>query len=147
LKEIKTEIEIMASPELAWQVLTDFQNFAKWNPIIIQIKGEPKVGTKVEIHLRIKGGRTRIYKPTITKVEPNHELRWFGKSFFPGIFDGERIFTIKPIGTNNMRFFHNQIFSGLGTYLPLNRLEADVTQTLNEMNVAFKKQVEQYSIG
>ena len=47
----------------------------------------------------------RIYKPTITKVQPNHELRWFGKSIFPGMLNGERIFTIDSLGTNNVLFF------------------------------------------
>jgi hypothetical protein len=145
LKEINTELEIMASSERVWQVLTDFPNFGKWNPVIIQINGEAKVRTKLEIHLRTRSGKSRIYKPTIIKLEPNHELRWFGKSLFPGIFNGERIFTIESLGINNVRFFHRQIFTGVGAYLAGSRLENDIRHTLNEMNVALKKQVEQVS--
>jgi hypothetical protein len=145
LKEINTELEIMASSEHVWQVLTDFPNFRKWNPVIIQINGQAKVRTKLEIHLRTRSGKTRIYKPTITKLEPNHELRWFGKSLFPGIFNGERVFTIESLGVNNVHFFHRQIFTGVGAYLAGNRLENDIRHTLNEMNVALKKQVERVS--
>jgi hypothetical protein len=147
LKEIKTELKIMASSERVWQVLTDFPNFAKWNPVITRIKGEAKVRTKLEIHLRTRSGKSRIYKPTITKVEPNHELRWFGKSLIPGILNGERIFTIDSIGTNNVRFFHRQIFTGLGASLAGDRLDRDIRHTLNEMNVALKEQAEKYSIS
>jgi hypothetical protein len=147
LKEIKTELEIMASSERVWQVLTDFPNFVKWNPVITRIKGEAKVRTKLEIHLRTRSGKSRIYKPTITKVEPNHELRWFGKSLFPGILNGERIFTIDSIGTNNVRFFHRQIFTGLGASLAGDRLDRDIRHTLNEMNVALKEQAEKYPIS
>ena len=145
MKEINTELEIMASSERVWQVLTDFPNFGKWNPVIIEIKGETKVNTKLEIHLRTRSGKSRIYKPTITKLEPNHELRWVGKSFFPGIFNGERIFTINSIGTSNVLFFHREIFTGVGAYLAGDRLENDIRHTLNEMNVALKKQAEQFS--
>src|SRR3712207_9495294 len=67
--------------------------------------------SKLEIHLRTKGGKNRIYKPTITKVEPNHELRWFGKSIFPGMLNGERIFTLDSVGINNVLFIHRQIRS------------------------------------
>jgi hypothetical protein len=144
LKEINTEIEIMAPPERVWQVLTDFPNFGKWNPVIIEIKGEAKVKTKLEIYVKTKRGKCRIYKPTITKLEPNHELRWFGKSFFPGIFNGERIFTIDSIGVSNVLFFHREIFTGVGTYLAGDRLENDIRYTLNQMNVALKNQVEQF---
>jgi hypothetical protein len=145
LKEINTELEIMASSERVWQVLTDFPSFSKWNPVIIEIKGEAKVKTKLEVHLRTRSGKNRIYKPTITKLEPNHELRWFGKSFLPGIFNGERIFTIDPIGESSVLFFHREIFTGVGAYLAGDRLENDIRHTLSEMNVALKKQVEQFS--
>ena len=144
MKEINTEIEIKAPSERVWQVLTDFPNFGKWNPVIIEINGEAKVNTKLEIHLRTRSGKSRIYKPTITKLELNHELRWLGKSFFPGIFNGERIFTIDSIGASNVLFFHREIFTGVGTYLAGDRLENDIRYTLNQMNVALKNQVEQF---
>jgi hypothetical protein len=147
LKEIKTELEIMASSERVWQVLTDFPNYSKWNPVMVQVKGEAKVRTKLGIHLRTRGGKNRIYKPTITKVQPNRELRWFGKSLFPGMLNGERIFTIHSLGINNVRFFHIQIFTGLGVYVAGSRLDRDIRDTLNEMNVALKKQVEQVPVG
>ena len=146
MKEIKTELEIMGSSELVWQVLTDFPNYSKWNPVMVQVKGEAKIRTKLEIHLRTRGGKNRIYKPTITKAQPSHELRWFGKSFFPGMLNGERIFTIQSLGINNVRFFHRQIFTGLGVYLAGSRLDRDIRDTLNEMNLALKKQVEQFPV-
>ena len=145
MKEIKTELEIMASSEDVWQVLTDFPNFGKWNPVIIQIDGEAKVKTKLEIHLRTRSGKSRIYRPIITKIEPNYELRWVGKSHFPGIFNGERIFTIDSLGEKHVRFFHREIFTGIGAYLAGDRLDRDVRQTLNQMNVALKRYVEQLS--
>jgi hypothetical protein len=146
LKEINTDLEIMESSEHVWQVLTDFPNFGKWNPVIIQIDGEAKVRTKLEIHLRTRSGKSRIYRPIITKIEPNHELRWFGKSLFPGILNGERIFTIDSLGKKHVRFFHREIFTGIGAYLAGDRLERDVLQTLNQMNVALKRHVEQLSL-
>jgi hypothetical protein len=145
LKEINTELEIMASSEDVWQVLTDFPNFGKWNPVIIQIDGEAKLKTKLEIHLRTRSGKSRIYRPIITKIEPNYELRWVGKSHFPGIFNGERIFTIDSLGEKHVRFFHREIFTGIGAYLTGDRLDRDVRQTLNQMNVALKRHVEQLS--
>ena len=143
MKEIRTEIEIKASPQRAWQVLTDFDNFPQWNPFIRQINGEAKVGIKLQIHLQTSRGKSRIYRPTVTKVEPNHELRWLGKSFIPGMFNGGRIFTIQPLEVNYIRFVHKEIFTGLGASLAGNRLDEDLYQSFDKMNNAFKKKVEQ----
>ncbi len=146
MKELRTEIDIKASPEKAWEVLTDFNTFPQWNPFIRQINGDPKVGTKLEIHLHTSSGKSRTYQPTVTKVEPPRELRWSGKFFIPGMFDGERIFTIEPLETNYVRFVHMEIFTGLGVALVGDRLDKDLYQSFVNMNEAFKEKVEQASI-
>ena len=146
MKEIRTEIDIKASPEKAWEVLTDFNNYPQWNPFIRQISGDPTVGTKLKIQLYTSSGKSRTYQPTVTKVEPHRELRWIGKSIIPGIFNGERIFTIEPLQTNNIHFVHMEIFTGLGVALVGSRLDKDVYQSFVKMNDAFKEKVEQASI-
>ena len=145
MKEIRTEIDISASPEKAWDVLTDFDRFPQWNPFIRQISGSPEIGAKLKIQLQTSRGKSRTYRPTVTKVEPNHELRWFGKSIIPGIFNGERIFTIEPLKTNHVRFVHMEIFTGLGVALVGNRLDKDMNESFVKMNQAFKEKVEQVS--
>jgi hypothetical protein len=84
LKEIQTEIELHSCVSTAWKILTDFSTFHVWNPVITQIIGEARLGEKLKISVRTNKGKTRIYRPTITKLEENHELRWKGKSFIPG---------------------------------------------------------------
>jgi hypothetical protein len=146
LKEIRTEIEINASPEKTWEILIDFNSYPQWNPFIRQIDGTPIVGTILKIHLHTSSGKNRTYQPTVTKVEPPHELRWHGKSFIPGIFDGERIFIIESVKTNRVRFVHMEIFTGAVVALIGNRLDKDMNQSFVKMNDAFKEKVEQASI-
>jgi hypothetical protein len=143
LKEIHTEIDIEATPEKAWEVLTDFNSFPQWNPFMHQIIGAPKVGTKLKIYIHTSSGKRRTYGPTVTKVEPPHELRWYGKSFIPGIFNGERIFTIEPLKKDNVRFVHREIFTGFIVSLVGDRLDKDMNQSFVVMNNAFKEKVEQ----
>ena len=147
MKEIHTQIDIKASAERAWQLLLDFNNYSQWNPFIRQINGVPNVGTKLEIHLHTAGGKKRIYRPTITKVEPYHELRWYGKSFIPGIFNGERIFTIETRETNHILFLHREIFTGLGVTLAGDRLDKDMNQSFEKMNRAFKTKLEEVTMN
>ncbi|HYZ51761.1 MAG TPA: SRPBCC domain-containing protein [Nitrososphaeraceae archaeon] len=145
MKEIHTQIDIKASAERAWHLLLDFNNYSQWNPFIRQINGTPNVGTKLEIHLQTAGGKKRIYRPTITKVEPYHELRWYGKSFIPGIFNGERIFTIetREANQNHILFLHREIFTGLAVTLAGDRLDTDMYQSFEKMNRAFKTKLEE----
>ena len=146
MKEIRTEIEINASSEKTWEILIDFNSYPQWNPFIRQIKGSPIVGTTLQLNLNTSSGKNRTYRPTVTKVEPSHELRWYGKSFIPGIFDGERIFIIESLKTNQVRFVHMEIFTGLLVALIGNRLDKDMYQSFVKMNDAFKEKVEQASI-
>ena len=53
------------------------------------------------------------FRPTVLKVEPNREFRWLGHLLFPGLFDGEHIFTIEPLGEGHVRFTQREVFTGL----------------------------------
>ncbi|MFQ5793715.1 MAG: SRPBCC family protein [Candidatus Bipolaricaulia bacterium] len=46
MKEIQTEVEIDASAERVWQLLTDFAAFPEWNPFIRRASGKVKTGTR-----------------------------------------------------------------------------------------------------
>jgi hypothetical protein len=143
LKEILTEIDINASASKTWDVLTDFKNFSQWNHFIYQIDGTPNVGTKLKIYLHTSGGKNRTYQPTVTKVEPNRELRWYGKSFIPGFFNGEHIFTINSFETNRVHLVHKEIFTGILVSIIGNSLDKDMYKSFIEMNEALKQRVEQ----
>jgi len=49
MKELRTEIEIQASPEKVWQILMDFDKWPEWNPFIHTVVGKPETGEKVDI--------------------------------------------------------------------------------------------------
>lgn len=145
MKEIRTEIEIEASPQRAWNILTDFSHYHEWNPIITQIIGEARIGDRLKISLTTNKGKIRIYRPTITKFEENHELRWKGRSFVPGLLSGERRFRLDETSEDRVRLVHSELFSGLAIVLAGDRLSTDVQNGLLEMNSEFKKRVEQES--
>ena len=48
MKEIYTEIEINASEGVVWSILTDFDNFSRWNPFIRKISGNLQEGAQIE---------------------------------------------------------------------------------------------------
>ena len=46
MKELHSEVEIKASAERVWQVLTNFAAFPQWNPFIRMVSGETRVGQR-----------------------------------------------------------------------------------------------------
>jgi len=105
MKEVHTEIEIEASAERVWQLLTDFASFQQWDPFIRRASGEVKTGGRLEVYLQPSGVRGGTLRPIVLMIEPNRELRWRGRLWIPGLFDGEHIFTIEHLGQTGCGLF------------------------------------------
>ena len=130
------------TPEKIWDILTNFEEYESWNPFMTKVEGDAKLGAKIKVQIHTMRGKQRIYHPIITRFEINKELRWKGKSFLPGIFDGERIFLIDKTADNKVAFFHKELFSGLGVKLVGNKLDENLSEGLEKMNLALKKRAE-----
>ena len=142
MKAIETHIIVDCTPEKIWDILTNFEKYESWNPFMTKVEGDAKLGAKIKVQIRTMKGKQRIYHPIITRFEINKELRWKGKSFLPGIFDGERIFLIDKTADNKVAFFHKELFSGLGVKLVGNKLDENLSEGFEKMNLALKKRAE-----
>ena len=143
MKELHTEIEIQAPPERVWQLLTDFADFPQWNPFIRRISGEAKAGARLEVHIQPSGAKGMTFRPKVLRLEPNVELRWLGRLLIPGLFDGEHIFAIEPLGADKVRFVQREIFKGVLVPLFARQLDTDTRRGFEEMNQALKTRAEQ----
>jgi hypothetical protein len=61
MKELHSEIEIDASAERVWDILTDFASYPQWNPFIRRIGGELEVGERLEVRLQPPDSRGYNY--------------------------------------------------------------------------------------
>ena len=141
-KELRTEIEIQASPEKVWQTLTNLDKYPDWNPFIHHAIGKAKVGEKVDITFR-SGSKEMTLHCTVIKVVPNKELIWKYHVILPGLFSGEHSFTIEPMGTNQVRFIDKEIFNGLLIPLQAKDIDTNSRRGFEEMDKALKARVEQ----
>ncbi|MEO8486930.1 MAG: SRPBCC domain-containing protein [Betaproteobacteria bacterium] len=110
---IETSIDIHASPERVWSVLTDFARYPRWNPFVRTIEGELEAGRTLDVSIQPPGGRAMRFHPVVLAVEPGHELRWKGKLLIPGLFDGEHWFRIRPAPHGRVVFEHGEQFTGM----------------------------------
>ena len=142
MKELTTSLDIEASPQAIWQILTDFSAFEQWNPFIRSISGQAVQGTKLEVHIQPPGGQGMTFKPTVLVVEPEREFTWLGHFLIPGLFDGEHRFCLEPLGDNRTRFTQSERFGGLLVPLLAKDLDTKVRQGFEAMNQALKTRAE-----
>jgi hypothetical protein len=141
VRELRTEIEIDAPPEQVWRVLTDFGAYPDWNPFIRSIEGNPQVGERLKVRLTPPDSRAMTFRPTVRAAEPARELRWLGRLFVPGLFDGEHRLALEPLEGGWSRFTQSERFSGLLVGL-LGRALKATERGFNQMNEALKRRVE-----
>lgn len=159
MKELYTEIEINASASTVWDILTDFDNFSKWNPFIKAISGNLQEGSQIEVVItppknRRFFGRAKIkdfckppnsngmkFRPKILTYKPEEELRWLGNLWVPKLFDGEHSLIIEKISENKVLFIQKERFSGL--LVPFfSGLLKNTGSGFEMMNRALKKEAE-----
>ncbi len=139
---LRTAIDINASGERVWRVLTDFGAYREWNPFITSISGELRRGARLEVRVHALGGRGVTFRPTVLVADQNRELRWVGRLLFPGIFDGEHAFQITPLEKGRVRLLQQETFRGL--LVPALRwlLDGQTRAGFEAMNRALKERAE-----
>jgi len=142
MKELRTEIEIAAPADRVWVALTDFPSFPRWNPFIRRVDGDLRVGARLTVRIQLPSARSMTFRPRVLKVEPGRELRWRGQLMVPGLFDGEHIFAIEPLGAGRARFVHREIFTGLLVPLLARSLDSTTRRGFEAMNLALKARAE-----
>lgn len=136
-KQIRTEIVINASAERVWQVLTDFNAYPSWNPFLVSIEGGTAVGGRLT-NTMLNGDKKYVFRPTVTRSEPNRHFAWLGSLFFKGLFDGNHFFEIKQLSGSQVMLVHGENFSGILSGWLLKKIGADTRLSFIKMNEALK---------
>jgi hypothetical protein len=139
--ELRTEIEIIAPPARVWAVLTDFAAYHEWNPFITSVAGEARVGSELLVTLSPPESDERAFRPKVLVCEAPRELRWLGKLWMPGLFDGEHFFRCVETAAGHTRFVHGENFKGFLLKFVGARLQ-HVARGFVYMNEALKRRVE-----
>lgn len=138
MRTITTTIELDATAEEVWDVLTDTAAYPRWNPFITRLDGTLEVGSRVQLRIAPPGGKPMVFRPIITVVEPGHRLAWLGRLLIPGLFDGAHSFTLQPTDDGRTRLVHSESFGGVLVWFAGSLLE-DTTAGFEAMNDALRE--------
>lgn len=133
MRRITTETTIDAEPARVWEVLLDFDRYPEWNPFL-RVTGEARAGARLTVKLLGPNGRSTTFRPTVQAVEEHRTLRWKGKLWVGGLFDGVHEFVLDDLG-GRTRLTHAETFTGL--LIPFSgKLLAGTEQGFGAVNAA-----------
>jgi hypothetical protein len=139
---ITTSIIINATAEKVWAILTDFENYAHWNPFITSIAGAIKMGNSLQVSIAPPNGNTMKFKPTLLVVNEHKELKWKGKLLFKGLFDGEHKFEIIDNKNGTITFIQSENFAGVLVPLFAKTININTKNGFVLMNEKLKERAE-----
>lgn len=139
--ELRTEIEIDASPTTVWAILGDLAAYPDWNPFITSSEGTLAVGEQLVNRIEPPGGKPMTFSPTVTEVEPGRTLEWHGRFVLPGVFDGRHRFDLVP-HEDGTRLRHGERFTGLLVPFLRKSLDTHTLAGFEAMNTALKTRAE-----
>lgn len=118
---------IGASPERVWALLTDAASYAVWNPSILSIEGDMRVGTEVRLVSTVAPNRT--FELRVTESSPPNRMVW-SDGMPLGLFTGTRTFAldVTPAGTD---FSMTEEFTGPLAGL-ITRMIPDMTESFDQ---------------
>jgi hypothetical protein len=125
-----------------WDVLTDFASYEQWNPFIARVDGKLAEGQRLELLLTLPDGSEHRVRPTVTRVDPEREVRWVGRLWIPGLLEGEHFFQLEALDGDRTRLRHSEDFRGVLVQL-LGRTLTQTGRAFVGMNHALKTRVEE----
>ncbi|MBF0280919.1 MAG: SRPBCC domain-containing protein [SAR324 cluster bacterium] len=136
---IHTSIEIEASSQDTWHILTDFKNYPEWNTFVQKVEGDVSPGSVIQVRVQSGGDEPMDFEPTVLHNDENEILEWEGQFLMPGIFTGRHGFILESMGPGQTLLIHKEDFHGiLVPFFDFSGTE----EGFKAMNRALKKRVE-----
>lgn len=132
---IRVDVEIKATPEKIWRLLTDVADAPRWNSTVTKIDGRVALGEQLEIVVPIS---TRTFTVKVDALEPHTRLVWSDGN---AVFRGVRTYSLTPKGVGSTAFSMEEVFTGF--MLPLIGLSLpDFKPVFEQYAVDLKKEAE-----
>ena len=110
--EVESIRVLDAAADDAWNVLTDLPGYGRWNPFIIDGKGNLEPGQQLEVTIQLPGRKPQVFRPTVTHVEEGRSFGWLGSLGVPGVFDGRHRFEVES-SNGETSLVQSEEFSGV----------------------------------
>ena len=102
-RETSVNVDIQAEAKTIWRLLTDAENYPKWNSTVISIDGKIASGEKIKLKSYIDP--KRVFKLSVKEFESEKRLVW-------GDAMGKREYKLTPTSNGNTKFSMTEKIGG-----------------------------------
>ncbi len=142
LTSIRTSIDVAAPIEAVWQILTDLEGHADWNPFIVHADGSVVEGSTIAITLQLAGSKPSRFRPVVTEAIEPVAFEWLGSVGVRGIFDGRHRFDLESTESGT-RVTQSESFTGLLAPIVAPMIRKRTESSFGAMNEALRTRAEQ----
>ena len=139
---VRTQIEIHATPERIWSILTSNESYHEWNPFIRELRGTLEVGRRLHVTVGQDESDLLQFEVRITKRKAAQELRWSSRYGLPLLIDTEHYFELEEQAVGGTRLIHGENFWGFLIPRMVRPGIIDAAAGFNVMNRALKAKAE-----
>jgi hypothetical protein len=107
MKSFATSIQINATPQAVWTILTDASLYPSLDPSIAKVDGKIEPDGRVTVH-----ANGRAFALRVVEFVPNERMEWSGGMPL-GLFTGLRTYEVTPTADRRVEFSMREEFSGL----------------------------------
>lgn len=102
-RETSVSVDIQADPKTIWSLLTNAENYPKWNSTVLSINGKIAVGEKIQLKSYLDP--KRVFKLSVKELEPERRLVW-------GDAMGKREYKLTPTSNGQTNFSMTEKIGG-----------------------------------
>lgn len=140
MKEVRGSVEINVPVARVWEVVTDFASYPKWNPFMIEMTGELKLGNVCTAVVRPSGRKDMRFPAKVMEIKEKQILVFNGTPV-KGLISDDHFFNFEQKGPDKTEFSQNIVFKGIMVPLAGGVIN-DTQKGLDEMNKALKTRCE-----
>ena len=134
-QSVRVDVDISATPEKIWSLLTNVADVPRWNSTITQIDGRMGPGERLKVKVPIS---TRTFNVKVDVFEPHTRLVWSDGN---AVFRGVRTYALTPRSGGPTAFSMEEVFTGF--MLPLIGMSLpDFTPVFEQYAADLKKEAE-----
>lgn len=107
--ECSAAIDIRATPQRIWSLLTNAADFPRWNSTVTRLSGTIAEGERLALEVAAAPGRT--FRPRVTRLLQERVMVW--SDGFAPMFKGVRTFALTPGSGGTTAFSMVEVLSGV----------------------------------
>ena len=131
---------VTAPRTLVWNLLTDFEDYADWNPYIVRARGDARKGAGIELWLELDKRRAGEVRMRRARREGDAQAALAVPHLRDsGVLDREQTFHVLPLGPDRVQLVYDGRLEGL--FQPFTDLD-HLKQGYTRMTHALKERAE-----